>query len=70
MRAIQDRFDATGKEGLPPAYLLGFGTEEEGAPSSPTEIRTPLTTPRSSCGTFTSIAKTETYVGRMASYGR
>ncbi|MFF9346955.1 alpha/beta hydrolase [Streptomyces sp. NPDC014734] len=30
MTAIQKRFDATGKNGLPEAYLLGFGTEADG----------------------------------------
>ncbi|GAB2802799.1 alpha/beta hydrolase [Streptomyces daliensis] len=30
MGAIQDRFDATGKDGLPQAYLLGFDAEGDG----------------------------------------
>ncbi|MFG2882327.1 alpha/beta hydrolase [Streptomyces sp. NPDC048297] len=30
MDAIQKRFDATGKNGLPEAYLLGFSTEGDG----------------------------------------
>lgn len=30
MQAIEDRFDATGENGLPPAYLLGFDTEKNG----------------------------------------
>ena len=30
MNAIQKRFDATGKNGLPEAYLLGFSTEGDG----------------------------------------
>ncbi|MEU6183657.1 alpha/beta hydrolase [Streptomyces coeruleorubidus] len=30
MQGIQDRFDATGKGGLPEAYLLGFSTEGNG----------------------------------------
>ncbi|MFI5677772.1 alpha/beta hydrolase [Streptomyces cellulosae] len=30
MNAIQNRFDATGKNGLPEAYLLGFSTEGDG----------------------------------------
>ncbi|MFF0386022.1 alpha/beta hydrolase [Streptomyces sp. NPDC004286] len=30
MDAIQNRFDATGKRGLPEAYLLGFSTEGDG----------------------------------------
>ncbi|WP_171110004.1 MULTISPECIES: alpha/beta hydrolase [unclassified Streptomyces] len=30
MNAIQSRFDATGKDGLPPAYLLGFDTKGNG----------------------------------------
>ncbi|MBC7270581.1 MAG: hypothetical protein H5T76_18055 [Streptomyces sp.] len=30
MKAIQDRFDDTGKEGLPEAYLLGFDPEGNG----------------------------------------
>ncbi|CAL9536984.1 hypothetical protein SUDANB106_04175 [Streptomyces sp. enrichment culture] len=30
MQAIQDRFDATGEEGLPDAYLLGFSPEGNG----------------------------------------
>ncbi|MFF2999006.1 alpha/beta hydrolase [Streptomyces sp. NPDC057950] len=30
MTAIQGRFDATGKNGLPEAYLLGFSTEGDG----------------------------------------
>ncbi|MFF0507194.1 alpha/beta hydrolase [Streptomyces fimicarius] len=30
MKSIQERFDATGENGLPPAYLLGFDTEKNG----------------------------------------
>ncbi|MEW2061264.1 alpha/beta hydrolase [Streptomyces sp. NPDC007002] len=30
MNSIQERFDATGENGLPPAYLLGFDTEKNG----------------------------------------
>ncbi|MGQ4732205.1 alpha/beta hydrolase [Streptomyces sp. Ju416(a)] len=30
MKSIQERFDATGGNGLPPAYLLGFDTEKNG----------------------------------------
>ncbi|MEU2758650.1 alpha/beta hydrolase [Streptomyces sp. NPDC007094] len=30
MESIQERFDATGENGLPPAYLLGFDTEKNG----------------------------------------
>ncbi|MGC5343183.1 alpha/beta hydrolase [Streptomyces sp. DT171] len=30
MRALQERFDRTGEEGLPEAYLLGFDTEGKG----------------------------------------
>ncbi|MFJ8009322.1 alpha/beta hydrolase [Streptomyces fagopyri] len=30
MKSIQTRFDATGKNGLPEAYLLGFSTEGDG----------------------------------------
>ncbi|TDC21667.1 hypothetical protein E1265_17440 [Streptomyces sp. 8K308] len=30
MRSIQNRFDQTGIDGLPEAYLLGFGTEADG----------------------------------------
>ncbi|MGW7573489.1 alpha/beta hydrolase [Streptomyces sp. NPDC054765] len=30
MRAIQDRFDRTGQDGLPEAYLLGFAPDGEG----------------------------------------
>lgn len=30
MQAIEDRFDATGENGLPPAYLLGFDSEKNG----------------------------------------
>ncbi|MEU8649371.1 alpha/beta hydrolase [Streptomyces sp. NPDC048737] len=30
MNSIQSRFDATGKDGLPPAYLLGFDTKGNG----------------------------------------
>ncbi|MEU1486313.1 alpha/beta hydrolase, partial [Streptomyces sp. NPDC005752] len=30
MQAIEDRFDSTGENGLPPAYLLGFDTEKNG----------------------------------------
>ncbi|MEV8002050.1 alpha/beta hydrolase [Streptomyces parvus] len=30
MESIQERFDATGGNGLPPAYLLGFDTEKNG----------------------------------------
>ncbi len=30
MEAIQNRFDATGKNGLPEAYLLGFSAEKDG----------------------------------------
>ncbi|MDX3595746.1 alpha/beta hydrolase [Streptomyces sp. ID03-2B] len=30
MKGIQERFDATGENGLPPAYLLGFDTEKNG----------------------------------------
>ncbi|MBM7436904.1 alpha/beta hydrolase [Streptomyces sp. HB132] len=30
MQAIEDRFAATGENGLPPAYLLGFDTEKNG----------------------------------------
>ncbi|MGV9312341.1 alpha/beta hydrolase [Streptomyces sp. NPDC003691] len=30
MRRIEERFDATGTEGLPEAYLLGFSTDDDG----------------------------------------
>lgn len=30
MKSIQERFDSTGVNGLPPAYLLGFDTEKNG----------------------------------------
>ncbi|MFG3406007.1 alpha/beta hydrolase [Streptomyces sp. NPDC048142] len=30
MKSIQERFDSTGENGLPPAYLLGFDTEKNG----------------------------------------
>ncbi|MFF0058722.1 alpha/beta hydrolase [Streptomyces microflavus] len=30
MQAIEDRFESTGENGLPPAYLLGFDTEKNG----------------------------------------
>ncbi|MFF9347356.1 alpha/beta hydrolase [Streptomyces sp. NPDC014734] len=67
MVAIQNRFDATGKEGLPPAFLLGFDTAGGGraivANGNPdTADHTAVFVP----GTYTDITKTESYVGHMA----
>ncbi|MET9963535.1 alpha/beta hydrolase [Streptomyces sp. NPDC006326] len=66
MNAIQARFDATGKEGLPEAYLLGFDTKGGGraivANGNPeTADHTAVFVP----GTFTSIEKSEDYIGHM-----
>ncbi|KMO96965.1 alpha/beta hydrolase [Streptomyces roseus] len=66
MNAIQARFDATGKEGLPEAYLLGFDTKGGGraivANGNPeTADHTAVFVP----GTFTAIEKSEDYIGHM-----
>ncbi|MET9699325.1 alpha/beta hydrolase [Streptomyces sp. NPDC006529] len=67
MNAIQARFDSTGKEGLPEAYLLGLDTKGGGraivANGNPdTADHTAVFVP----GTFTSITKTEDYIHHMS----
>lgn len=67
MNAIEARFDATGKDDLPPAYLLGFDTAGGGraivANGNPdTADHTAVFVP----GTYTDITKTESYIGHMA----
>ncbi|MEU6311945.1 alpha/beta hydrolase [Streptomyces sp. NPDC047014] len=67
MNAIQSRFDATGKEGLPEAFLLGFDTKDGGraivANGNPdTAAHTAVFVP----GTYTSIAKSEDYIHHMS----
>ncbi|WP_030761465.1 alpha/beta hydrolase [Streptomyces sp. NRRL F-2664] len=67
MNAIQARFDSTGKEGLPEAYLLGFDTKDGGraivANGNPdTAAHTAVFVP----GTYTSIVKTEDYIHHMS----
>ncbi|WP_371616443.1 alpha/beta hydrolase [Streptomyces sp. NBC_00454] len=67
MNAIQARFDSTGKEGLPEAYLLGFDTKGGGraivANGNPdTAAHTAVFVP----GTFTNITKSEDYIHHMS----
>ncbi|MFJ4861480.1 alpha/beta hydrolase [Streptomyces sp. NPDC088748] len=67
MNAIQARFDATGTDGLPEAYLLGFDTKGGGraivANGDPdTAAHTAVFVP----GTYTDITKSETYIGHMS----
>ncbi|KJY31394.1 MULTISPECIES: alpha/beta hydrolase [Streptomyces] len=63
MKAVQDRFDKTGQDGLPEAYLLGLDTKGGGrsivANGNPdTATHTAVFVP----GTFTDITKTEQYL--------
>ncbi|MFI7359044.1 alpha/beta hydrolase [Streptomyces avidinii] len=67
MNAIQDRFNATGKEGLPEAYLLGFDTGGGGraivANGNPdTADHTAVFVP----GTYTDITKSGDYIHHMS----
>ncbi|MFE9637120.1 alpha/beta hydrolase [Streptomyces sp. NPDC006463] len=67
MNAIQARFDSTGQEGLPEAYLLGFDTKGGGraivANGNPdTAAHTAVFVP----GTFTDITQTEKYIHHMS----
>jgi hypothetical protein len=66
MQAIEDRFDATGKSGLPEAYLLGFNPEGNGraivANGNPdTADHTAVYVP----GTTSHLSKVEGDIGRM-----
>ncbi|MFI0823858.1 alpha/beta hydrolase [Streptomyces roseolus] len=66
VRAIQARFDATGKDGLPEAYLLGYDTKGGGravvANGDPDAAdHTAVFVP----GTYTDITETEKYVHHM-----
>ncbi|WP_308407782.1 alpha/beta hydrolase [Streptomyces somaliensis] len=67
MNAIQARFDSTGKEGLPEAYLLGFDTKGGGraivANGDPdTADHTAVFVP----GTYTDITQTDKYIHHMS----
>ncbi|MEU4898639.1 alpha/beta hydrolase [Streptomyces sp. NPDC044780] len=66
MDDIQARFNNTGKDGLPPAYLLGFDAEGGGraivANGNPdTADHTAVFVP----GTYTNLGKSGTYIGHM-----
>ncbi|MBD3010164.1 hypothetical protein IEJ02_40535 [Streptomyces sp. 5-10] len=67
MKDIQKRFDETGKDGLPPAYLLAFDSEGGGravvANGNPdTADHTAVFVP----GTHSNLGKSGSYIGHMA----
>jgi len=71
MKSIEERFDSTGENGLPPAYLLGFDTEKNGrailANGNPdTAAHTAVYVP----GTTSNLAGINGDIGRMTDLWR